>query len=245
MQNGEGRPRSPSLRDAWETEARNWIEWARAPGHDSYWTFHRDAFLSLVPAAGRLTVDLGCGEGRLPRDLKARGHRVIGIDGSRTMIDAAREADPAGDYRVADAASVPLDDGIADIAVAFMSLQDVDDLDRAVSEASRLLEPRGRFCVAIVHPLNSAGSFATREPDSPFVVNEFYFDRRRDSVYIESDGYSLTFNSEHRPLEVYAASFAQAGFVIEALREVPDLSAAPGDRWTRVPLFLDLRLLKP
>ena len=38
-----------SLRDAWESEARNWIAWARAPGHDSYWKFHRDAFPSSLP----------------------------------------------------------------------------------------------------------------------------------------------------------------------------------------------------
>jgi hypothetical protein len=38
-----------SLRDAWEAEARNWVAWARAPGHDSYWQFHRDRFLELLP----------------------------------------------------------------------------------------------------------------------------------------------------------------------------------------------------
>ena len=31
-----------TLRDAWDAEADNWVRWARAPGHDSYWRFHRD-----------------------------------------------------------------------------------------------------------------------------------------------------------------------------------------------------------
>ena len=52
-----------SLSDAWEREANAWIKWARAPGHDSYWRFHRDQFLAIVPPPGRLTLDLGCGEG--------------------------------------------------------------------------------------------------------------------------------------------------------------------------------------
>jgi Methyltransferase domain len=37
------------------------------------------------------------GEGRLSRDLKARGHTVVGVDASPTMVAAAREADPAID----------------------------------------------------------------------------------------------------------------------------------------------------
>ena len=53
-----------SLGDSWDREAENWVRWARKPGHDSYWRFHRDAFFRLVPPPGRLTLDIGCGEGR-------------------------------------------------------------------------------------------------------------------------------------------------------------------------------------
>jgi 2-polyprenyl-3-methyl-5-hydroxy-6-metoxy-1,4-benzoquinol methylase len=81
------------LKDRWEAEAEHWIKWARAPGHDSYWRFHRDQFLSLLPPPGRLTVDIGCGEGRLTRDLKRLGHRVIGMEASPSLVAAARQAD--------------------------------------------------------------------------------------------------------------------------------------------------------
>jgi len=43
------------LRQAWEENAAAWVEWARAPGHDSYWRFHRDLFLELGP----LTLSFG------------------------------------------------------------------------------------------------------------------------------------------------------------------------------------------
>jgi hypothetical protein len=43
-----------TLRDDWEAHAGQWIRWARAPGHDSYWRFHRDQFLRLLPPPGRL-----------------------------------------------------------------------------------------------------------------------------------------------------------------------------------------------
>jgi len=59
------------LREAWETHARDAIAWFRAPDHDSYWRFHRDQFLELLPAPGRRMLDIGCSEGRLSRDLKA------------------------------------------------------------------------------------------------------------------------------------------------------------------------------
>ena len=70
------------------------MAWAREPDHDSYWLFQRDLFLELVPSPGHKTLDLGCGEGRLSRDLKTLGHNVVGVDISPTMIAAARPADP-------------------------------------------------------------------------------------------------------------------------------------------------------
>ena len=159
-----------ALSDAWEKEAGHWIEWARAPNHDSYWRFHRDQFLALLPAPGTLTVDVGCGEGRLPRDLKTIGHQVIGIDVSQTMIDAAREADPDGDYRCASAGELSLADKSCDLVLAFMSLQDVDDLMTAVAEMGRILVDEGLACIAVVHPLNSAGRFVDESATSPFVI---------------------------------------------------------------------------
>lgn len=77
-------PEGPTLAQAWEAQAERWVDWARASHHDSYWHFHRDAFLAIVPPPGKLTLDLGCGEGRLSRDLAALGHRVFALDRSPT-----------------------------------------------------------------------------------------------------------------------------------------------------------------
>src|SRR3954454_18992837 len=116
---------SVDLAAAWDEQAPNFVAWARRPDHDSYWHFHRDTFLELVPPPGRRTLDLGCGEGRLSRDLKAIGHDVVGVDVASAMLEAAREADPSIETHLADAAALPFHDGSFDCVVAFMSLQDI------------------------------------------------------------------------------------------------------------------------
>ena len=60
---------------------------------------------------------------------------------------------------------------------------------------------------------------------------------------------TMTFHSEHRPLEAYSRALEAAGLLIEAIREAraPDamVAAAPGQRrWQRIPLSLHLRAVK-
>ena len=234
--------RVSTLRDGWEESARDWIAWARKPGFDSYWRFHRDQFLEIVPPAGRRTIDVGCGEGRLSRDLKARGHVVVGVDGSQTLVDAAREADPSIEVHCADAAKLPLESACADLVVAFMSLHDVDDLDGALAEIARVLEPKGTLALAVVHPINSAGKFASDDPNAPFVLEESYLDRRRYTDRFERDGMRMTFHSIHRSLDAYSRALERAGFVIEAIREHKSpAGTVRAAGWDRVPLFLHVR----
>src|SRR5213083_637674 len=207
-----------SLRAAWERNALAWAQWARAPMHDSYWRFHRDQFLALLPPPRRLALDLGCGEGRLSRDLKTRGYRVVGVDSSPTLARLAREADPEIDVYVTDAVALPFAGGTFDLLVAFMSLHDVTDLPEAVREVARVLERGGRLCLAIVHPLNSAGKFESEDPASPFTIRGSYLEPFRYADEIERDGLRMRFESEHRPLTAYFDALQEAGLLVEALR---------------------------
>ena len=238
-----------NLRERWEAHASQWIEWARTPGHDSYWRHHRDQFLEIVPTPGRRTIDIGCGEGRLTRHLKELGHDIVGIDTSPSLVAAAREADPLMDIRLADAGALPLDDASADLAIAFMSLHDIDLMAGAVREAARILEPGGRLCVAIVHPINSAGHFETTAADAPFTIAGSYLGAFDYADAVERGGRTMTFHGRHRPLESYFLALEEAGLLVEALREpsLPDyaLVSERSRRWQRVPLFLHLRARRP
>jgi SAM-dependent methyltransferase len=235
-----------SLRDAWEAQAENWAAWARTPGHDHFfWRVNLPAFLELLPPAGRLTLDLGCGEGRLGRMLQDRGHRIVSVDASPTLARLTVTHEDAQPVAVSDMAALPFGDKCADLAIAFMSLQDVDDLGGAAQEAARVLVRGGCLCIAIVHPLNSAGAFESEEPNSSFVIRGSYLDQFRYSDEIERDGLPMTFHSEHRPMETYSQALADAGFVIEAMREPRHPGGTGKDvRWSRIPVFLHLRAVR-
>jgi hypothetical protein len=141
--------------------------------------------------------------------------------------------------------TAPIRDETGDLAIAFMSLQDVDDLDGAVHEAGRMLVEGGRLCLSVVHPLNSAGTFEGKEPDSRFLIDGSYLDSFRYADDVQRDGIRMQFHSEHRPLERYSRALEDAGFVIEAIREPAYHGEQAKElRWRRVPAFLHLRAVR-
>ncbi len=237
------------LRRLWDDQAAAWAAWARAADHDAFWPFTRWRLLELLPEPGPVTLDLGCGEGRLARELTARGHHVIGVDGSFTLAHLAATHPDATVTAVGDLASLPVRDGAANSAVACMSLQDVDDLHGSIRDAARLLAPNGSLTIAIVHPINSSGRFTDdAAAESPFVIDQAYLSEFRYSDTIDRDGLAFTFHSMHRPLEAYARALEDAGMLIEALREPAwdePRGASRSAGWHRIPVFCFLRAVKP
>jgi SAM-dependent methyltransferase len=125
---------------------------------------------------------------------------------------------------------------------------DVENMPGAVHEAARVLEPGGRLCVCVTHPLADAGRFESREPDAAFVIDGSYFGRRRFEGTFEKDGLVITFHGWCYPLEDYFRALEAAGFLVDAVREAraPDSDRDPAaERWRRIPNFLCLRALRP
>ena len=46
------------------------------------------------PGPGHATLEIGCGEGRVARDMACRGHSVTAVDASPTLLEAAAASDP-------------------------------------------------------------------------------------------------------------------------------------------------------
>jgi SAM-dependent methyltransferase len=225
--------------EAWDAHAESWARWARTRGHDyHYEQLNLPRFLALLPAPGRLTIDLACGEGRLGRALADLGHSVIGVDSSPTFARLARAAGGHEQVLTASADSVPLPDGCADLVTVFMALHDMDDLAGPIGEAARLLGRQGCLCFAVPHPF---AEMARERPDAPG-----YFTPWRYVDVVHSGELSMTFESWRRPLSDYTQALERAGFLIEAIREpVPDeaaLAAAPSlAKWREQPVFLHVR----
>jgi SAM-dependent methyltransferase len=226
--------RPASLSDAWEAKAAEWARWARTPGVDQFFErLNWPSFARLLPEAQGRTLDVGCGEGRLGRELARRGHRVTGVDSSPTLAGLAREAGGYEEVLCESASRMPFADGTFELAVAFMSLITVDDVGAAVVETARVLAPQGRFCIALLHPLN--------RPDA---ARRDYFREHRIAEPVEREGVPMVFEDAHRPLGAYTGPLADAGFVIEQVGEpsFEDLAGEPVAGAVRTePYFLHLR----
>jgi SAM-dependent methyltransferase len=225
----------------WEPSAADWVRWARTPGHDAYWWF-RDAFFDdLLPPPGRRTLEVGCGEGRVTRDLVARGHRVTGVDTALGLVREARLAPGGGTWALADGAGLPFPDGCFDLVVAYNSLQVVADMPAAVREAARMLGPGGRLAFCVSHPVTDLGRFLGDEPDAPFVLRPRYFESEQVDDTVEVGGLTMRFRGRTWSLEHYARALEGAGLRIEALREPrPTGGGERFGRRLRVPMFLSV-----
>jgi SAM-dependent methyltransferase len=227
----------------WEEQAQNWIRWVAA-GDDSYRDY-ADAFFELLPSPHGITLELGCGEGRVVRDLAARGYAAFGLELSETLVGHAAGADPGGTYVRADARRLPFAAESIDLVVAFNSLMDIQDMPMAVQEVARVLRREGRFCFSVTHPIADAGAFASRTAEAPFVIEGSYLDERDYEQTFQRSGRSMTFSGWVYPLQSYFLALEAAGFLVERLREPPAPERAverdpPEHRWQRVPAFLHI-----
>jgi 2-polyprenyl-6-hydroxyphenyl methylase / 3-demethylubiquinone-9 3-methyltransferase len=110
---------------------------------------HRNPWIAEAIARpgsdGRAVLDLGCGGGYLANYLAARGHRVTGLDTSAENLEVARHHDRTASvaYELGDARALRHRDGSFDVVCAMDLLEHVEEPERVIAEASRVLAPTG------------------------------------------------------------------------------------------------------
>lgn len=112
------------------------------------------ALADLKP--GETVLDLGSGGGFdsfLAANAVGPEGRVIGVDMTAEMVDAARANAARGGYRnvefrLGDIESLPVEDALVDVVISNCVINLVPDKGRAFAEACRVLKPGGRLHVS-------------------------------------------------------------------------------------------------
>jgi SAM-dependent methyltransferase len=106
------------------------------------------ALALLAPQPGELILDLGCGDGVLTSRIMAAGARVIGLDASPEMVEAARSRGVdafQADAQALDLSRQALRFGEFDAAFSNAALHWMLDPEAVATGVFSMLRPGGRF----------------------------------------------------------------------------------------------------
>jgi len=121
----------------------------------------------LAPLLGLLepdwtVADLGTGTGALAETLEPFVRRVIGVDRSEQMLDAARQRVrdlPGVELREGELESLPIEDGEVDLAILALVLHYVVDPPAVLGEVRRVLKPGGRLLLVDMRLHDRGGAY--------------------------------------------------------------------------------------
>lgn len=156
----------------------------------------------LAVRPGEWILDLGCGDGVLTEKLIAAGAKVVGVDASPSMVEAAQRR--GLDARVMNAYELAFAHEF-DAVFSNAALHWMRDADAVIAKVAQALRPGGRFvaemgghacCAAIVVAISAV--LARRGIDAAS-VNPWYFPTPAD----------------------YSARLRAAGFVVDSIALVP------------------------
>jgi SAM-dependent methyltransferase len=167
----------------------------------------------LEPQAGKLYLDLGCGEGRVMRAVAEAGAVVHGIDLSYDLAARARNA------LVARLPPIPIRDDAYDGLFSVLVLEHIEDHARFFAEAARVSRRGGVLAVVVNHPVWTApGSTPITDVDGEVLWRPgSYFER---GTQLEPAGEQrIVFH--HRTNGDLLEAAASAGWSLERLIEAP------------------------
>lgn len=233
----------------WDASAEAWIA---EQGDDG--DFGRRYVLDpvMLPRAAactpRLTLDVGCGEGRFCRKLAAHGLTAVGVDPTAALVATARARDAGGRYVRAPAEQLPFKAAAFDQVISYLTLIDIADLPAAIAEMVRVLRPGGRLLIANLTSFNTAGA------DRGWVKNaagrrvHYPIDHYLEERPMEVAWGGIRIVNHHRPLHTYMRLLLDAGLALTHFDEPsPTAEASPSRAasYRRVPYFLVMEWRNP
>ncbi|HSI98670.1 MAG TPA: class I SAM-dependent methyltransferase [Gaiellaceae bacterium] len=115
-------------------------------------------------------LDVGCGDGRVARLLRARVAEVVAVD----VVTSVWSDGPGLTFMVADGERLPFDDASFDLVHSKDSLHHMERTDRAIREYRRVLKPDGAALIVEANRYNPAFY-----PHMTLALGHQHFTRRR------------------------------------------------------------------
>lgn len=227
-----------SSQNGWEASAAAWIADMGDTGDLSrQFVLDRPMLERVRQGNFRNALDVGCGEGRFCRMLRAEGIETTAIEPTRTLRETAQARDPDGVYIDATAEALPFDDARFDLVVSYLTLIDIDGAEAAIGEMARVLKPGGSLLIANINGFATAGAWHRNdEGEALFFGIDRYLDARPEWVSWRG----IAIRNWHRPLSMYMQLLLNTGLRLVHFDEPPpDTGAEPGwaERNRRIPFF--------
>jgi len=187
-------------------------------------------------------LDLGCGAGHYAAELLDRGAtEVVGVEGSETLLKAAR--DRLGDrvelhqHDLEQPLSF-LQDESFDLAVMALVYHHIDAREQLLAELRRLLRPGGLLLISTTHPA----------ADWTWFGGSYFAEERVEARW---SGSPFTHAYWRMTLESFLGELLSAGFTLERLvepratEEARHIDPRRFDNTQTTPFFLAVRLRRP
>lgn len=120
---------------------------------------------------GKKVLDLGCGTGRLTKELLDRGAEVVGVDVSEEMLKILQKKFPQVKTVLADAENLPFEDEEFDLIIANFLIVHFKDLDSLFREVYRVLRSGGYL---ILTNINQRKAPKLKVGKEELIIESFY-----------------------------------------------------------------------
>jgi len=162
-----------------------------------------DVIDKLVPVAGLNVLDVGCGNGRIARQLAARGAITIGVEPDPIQAEKNRAAVPVAGLTFIEAPgqALPIADNSVDGVFFSFSFHHIprEHMDAAIAEAVRVLKPETGF-LYVLEPMLSGSMEDVYRPfhDETQVRTEAYIALGRSAEHCFAEARELRYRETVR-----------------------------------------------
>ncbi len=173
-----------------------------------------------------LIVDMGCGEGSFIRKCVRNNieSKFVGIDACEHFIRKAQERDSYNTYLVGDIeGNVPINNGVADIVVSLLSLIEIVDINKSITEMVRIMSKNGNLIICILHPIVDIIRLQVSNQEKAYLIDQYISFGSviiKKNIKIKDKIYSRHYYRIHHNLNKYIESINNNNLTLNEYCEI-------------------------